>query len=1045
MAKLTLQLQGPIQIKLNDQVLEDLGTTKTRGLLVYLALEGAKTHSRDHLAALFWPSQSEKHAKQSLRQALFQLKKVINGVPVLDVSNRTIRLDPGLVIQSDTAEIEALASACREHGHRGIDYCLPCLQRQQAILDLFQGEFLDGFQLADNAYFNEWLILRREKIHLIAMAANDILGKYYERRGEYHQSLQYVQAQLALEPWREISHRQAIRLYALLGERSRALNQYQECCAVLKKEFDVSPTAATERLVDQIKTGSLQAISPTINIIPIQQRLFVGREDDLNSLVNSICEGRDRLLTILGVGGVGKSALVEKLSNEMSGLFRDGIFRVQLRESDNLLASLADSLGIESRVTQKGVLEHLLDKDMLLILDNFDKPFFPREFVGKLFANCRNLQIVLTTRETLNLRGEKVFYLKGLSYPERVNEQNWQSFDSLVLLVMRIRRINPEYRVTEANLNILRDLAERVEGLPLALEFLANLLASGEEAALKKVLSGSLEPLQAPFADMLDKHHSMAMIMEQSWHKLSTIEKDALSRLSVFKGGFTLEAAAAVADVQAGMIDGLIDKSMITPEEQGRYRINTILRSYLQRKWQPGPDISKRHALFYSSLPKYSLSTPSMSLLQQIKIEKLNLSLAWKWALEEDEFDILQGLIANILAISILRGPLTYGEKCFTQALEAIERKGHPQILNELSFALSKIYLLQMRFDEMMVLMQALPETARSQFVIGQALNAKGECATAKQWLEKALLLNQNLDDPYLEMDCLRELGNSEYRLVDYPAAQKYYGRCLDLANRVGDLRNQSAVLNNWASVNWDLGELDLAEERYRKALKVYRKLGNRVGEAKALNNLSNVIADLGDLQKSLEYSHAALAIHKDMGNIRGQSGVLNNLGVTYFVLKQYDAAREIYEKALALYELMDNRQAMAETLGNLSFLDFRQGCFVKAREKAQRAMALAESTGDKVGLSTAMYFLGRIDVAEGYLNQAAEVFDGALKLRESSPHPGHILELEAELMNIAFQRREYDKAKCLLDYALDKMGSLQSTNDPERVEALVERIKSQF
>jgi tetratricopeptide (TPR) repeat protein len=107
--------------------------------------------------------------------------------------------------------------------------------------------------------------------------------------------------------------------------------------------------------------------------------------------------------------------------------------------------------------------------------------------------------------------------------------------------------------------------------------------------------------------------------------------------------------------------------------------------------------------------------------------------------------------------------------------------------------------------------------------------------------------------------------------------------------------------------------------------------------------------------------------------------------------------------------------------------------------------MALAESTGDKVGLSTAMYFLGRIDVAEGYLNQAAEVFDGALKLRESSPHPGHILELEAELMNIAFQRREYDKAKCLLDYALDKMGSLQSTNDPERVEALVERIKSQF
>ena len=1040
MSKLTLKLLGSFRIELDHQPLEGLGTTKSRALLVYLALERAKRYSRDQLATLFWPSQSEKLAKQSLRQALFQLKKEFGGREVLSISNQTVQVDEDLEIESDAARIEKLASVCQDHQHRGLDHCLPCLRRQQDILALYHGEFLAGFPLLGSQLFNEWLILRREKLHLIVMAANVLLGDYCERRGEYSRSLNFVQQQLAMEPWREASHRQAMCLYAFLGERSRALLQYQECEAVLQKEFGVAPTAETRKLVGDIKADWLtRAPLPQKNYA--HQGLFVGRQRELHSLVDLVCAGENRLLTILGPGGVGKSALAGVLIAELTGLFKDGTIRIQLEGSEDLLTAIADGLGLKNRANQQTVLDYLRERDLLLLLDNFDHPNLSRAFIGQLIANCENLQILVTSREMLNLRGEKIIHLKGLAYPEGADGQDWQSFDALVLLEKLIRGIHPEYPLTETNLQGMKDLAEKVDGLPLALEFLANLIAKGDEIALKNILTDSLDSLQAAFADLPDKHQSMALVFEQSWQGLDILEQEALSKLSIFIGGFSLEAAAEVVDVQTGMIAALVKKSLVVPEERGRYRIHATFRHFIQQKWEPEHEVMRRHAAYYASLPQYSLNTPSIELLQRIKSESANLSLAWDWALESSEFDVIQRLIANVLSISILRGPLSYGEVLFEQAMAVTDGDSHPDLYSDLTFAFSKIYLLQMRFDEMIDLMKNLPETARSLFTIGQALNAKGECAPAREWLEKALTLSQSLDEPYLKMDCLRELGNSAYRLVDYPAAQDYYGQCLGMATELGDLRSQSAVLNNWASVNWDLGELDVAEKRYRKALEIYRDLGNRVGEAKALNNLSNVIADLGDLEQSLEYSYAALAIHKDMGNIRGQSAVLNNLAATYFTLKQYDAARDTYEKTMGLYELMDNRSAIAETLGNLSFLDCRQGRFAEGRQKALRAIKLAKETGDKVGLSNATYFLGRIEVAEGYLGQAEVAFNKAIEIRESAPHPGRLLELEVELMNIAFQRREFGEAKRLLMSALEKMDSLDSTNDPERIQALLDRI----
>ncbi len=244
--------------------------------------------------------------------------------------------------------------------------------------------------------------------------------------------------------------------------------------------------------------------------------------------------------------------------------------------------------------------------------------------------------------------------------------------------------------------------------------------------------------------------------------------------------------------------------------------------------------------------------------------------------------------------------------------------------------------------------------------------------------------------------------------------------------------------------MDWDW-EFRCRGKRYQEALQLYRQLGNRTGEAKALNNLSNVSAERGELEKSLIYGLDALAIHREMGNIRGQGAVMNNLGATYHSMREYDAARSYYLGALDSYRSMGNDQAIAETLANLSLLDCVQGRLEEGRKKANEAIALSEAVGDIVNMSNAYYYLGRIEIADGNLESAEISFHKAYDLRQTVPHPGHLLEIEVELMNIAYQRRETGRAKKLMAEVLSKLDCVDSASDPERVLGLMARLKSRI
>ena len=1037
---ITLHLQGTIKIELAGQELIDFGTKKTRALFIYLLLEKGQPHSRQTLSSLFWPEQSEKLARQSLRQALSTIKKVLGEEDYLLINSQNVQINPDIEIWSDTGEIEAIVEACEHHHHKDFSHCLPCLKRQMRIASIYNGEFLTGISLQDSILFDEWMILRRERMHQVSLRAHALLADYFERRGEIDQALYHAKSQIKMEPWLEETYRQTMRLYYTYGKRSQALAQYQECKRIIKKEFGIGPSKETQALAKLI-LDETPLINPVKHCPQKPMVEFVGRKEEIKEFEEILANGGSRLTTILGPGGVGKSSLALTIAINQHGLYKDGIYFIPLSESHDVLFSLASALGLKSTEQGISVCDYLKDKDMLLVLDNFDHLIPSAISISTLLEKAPHVQVLVTSRERLNLHEERVIILKGLPFPKANSKDNWDSCESAALFQQRIIQRNPAFEFSDIQVSTIQSICRNVEGLPLAIEMASSVVVENDGEILLEELQKEFYSEKVKLQNMPERHRSLEIVFNHSWKMLSLEEQRRLVTLAVFKGGFSGEAALIVAEIEKRSLISLVNKSLLRQDEPDRFSMHEINRQFISEKLSPEDEGWEKHAQYYA---QHLDSHPSAELINVLDKEAPNLLVAWDWALRNQKTGLLKQLLPKISQLFEFRGPLSQGEQCFTNALSRIREWGNsPEMVVDLKYSLLRIYLAQMRFSEVLELVRDLPPSAKALFAEGQALSAQGKCEEARPILEKALVLARSSSDQILEMSCLRELGNVANRLVEYEAAITYYSQCLELAQELGDYRNISAVQNNWASIEWDLGDLDAAQARYTEALLIYRKIGNRLGEAKALNNLSNIMADRAEFAQSLDYCQQALVIHKDMGNIRGESAVLNNIGATYFLLSDYDAARTHYQRALALYRLSDNNQAIAETLGNLSLLNCIQGNLEEGREEAKEAIKLSHTAGDKVNEANSHYFLARIEIDAGNLDDAKKELVQALDLRQAVPHPARLLEIQVEFANIVFLEGAVIDAKSIITKVNEYMENMQSVNEPQRIMSIIKQIQS--
>jgi len=377
---------------------------KTLALFAYLAVT-AHSHSRDALATLLWPEDDPSTGRANLRRAIFELKQLL-GEQALSIDRAQAGLASETSLSLDVADFKQRVAKVREHQHKSAAECESCLNTLTEVVDLYNGNFMAGFSLADCPAFDEWQFFEAESLRQALAESLQPLVDWHTRHKAYQPAIEYARRWLALDPLHEPAQRQLIRLYALSDQLAAALRQCQECIRLLQEELGVEPAEETMALYEAIRSkqlfsplehGEVPPAPPQNNStpplessfalrqnLPLKSAALVGRKNELSTIISLMRRGNAcRLVTVTGPGGSGKTRLVVEaasiLANESDLGYQDGIWFIYLASisrAGGILEKMAQAIGFsfppggEQRFQK--LFDFLRQKQMLFIRDNFE-------------------------------------------------------------------------------------------------------------------------------------------------------------------------------------------------------------------------------------------------------------------------------------------------------------------------------------------------------------------------------------------------------------------------------------------------------------------------------------------------------------------------------------------------------------------------------------------------------------------------------------------------------------------------------------------------
>ncbi len=726
MSPLSIRLLGSWQTSLNDQPLIGFESDKVRALLAYLAVESDHPHRREALAGLLWPERPEYNARRCLNQALCDLRRVVGdrtaSFPLLIVTRQTVQLNPASEHMLDVAAFGALLDACQQHSHSSLLDCALCLDRLQQALALYEGDFMKGFSVGDSSAFEEWAMLQREHLGQRVMETLRHLADGYERRGALEQALRYARRQVELDPWREEAQRQVMHLLAATGERGAALAQYEACRRALAAELGIEPEMGTTALYQQIRDGKAgaiieapfpgqpvgvgpgvrSAVVPPHNL-PAALTPLIGREKELDELRQRLQDPTCRLLTIAGLGGVGKTRLALEVAGECCtslrlGAFPDGIYVIPLAEVQSAIeipSAVAAAIGLSpatledsEAVFRQRLLNHVRRKRMLLLLDSLEHLPDGVGVLTEILEQAPETKIVVTSRERLHLLGEQLLILAGLPYPQgqEAGPSEACSTPAARLFLTTAWRVCPHFEPTQEDLMGIAHICREVEGLPLAIIMAAGQMEAMSPSEIAAAIDCGLDILQIDCRDVPERQRSMRRVFDRCWALMGEQQHEALRGLSVFHGGFTGAAARQVVGVTPRELADLVSRSCLYHWPDGRFAMHSLLRQYMADKLARVPDVGRamheRHCAYYAAvLERWGPDLRGgrqQQVLDGMEFEIDNVRAAWQWAVQERAVKHLAQMFETLRTFCQMH-LCSQGEEALRQrVLDRLAREGAP-------------------------------------------------------------------------------------------------------------------------------------------------------------------------------------------------------------------------------------------------------------------------------------------------------------------------------------------------------------------------------
>lgn len=342
--------------------------------------------------------------------------------------------------------------------------------------------------------------------------------------------------------------------------------------------------------------------------LPLQPTSFIGREKELTEIAALLADKDCRLLTVVGPGGIGKTRLALEVARQQEPYFKDGVFDVALAPvvaSDLVVTTIADRLGLNLRgqdTPQAELSQYLQDKQLLLVLDNFEHQIEASVLLSDLLQAAPDLKLLVTSRERLNLQEEWTVVLEGLAYPKDSSSEALESFSAVRLFLQRARQVHTKFSLQD-HADAVITICQQLEGMPLGLELATSWLRVMPCEQIVVQMERDLDFLTTPVRNVPERHRSLRRVFDQSWRLLTLEEQAVFARLSIFQGGFDLEAALYVANASPRLLASLVDKSFIRQQTSGRYDLHELLRQYAAERLsqvQEFDAIAQRHLDYFT-------------------------------------------------------------------------------------------------------------------------------------------------------------------------------------------------------------------------------------------------------------------------------------------------------------------------------------------------------------------------------------------------------------------------------------------------------------
>lgn len=845
---------------------------------------------------------------------------------------------------------------------------------------LYLGPFLAGYESEE--YNEGWVMAERARLETRFDQLMKLLVDCLLQDQHWNDVLNWAEHWLRYASLPEGAYAALMMAYARLGDLGQlteTLDRYDHDMSAAELRLSDDVLALYRRLkVDlekdrHIGVDTQAAFAPTRpRELPRQSTTFVGRESNLQAIIADLSDPNCRLLTLVGLGGVGKTRLALEAAQLLVADFPDGVAYVEMarvKSAESFFSTLADALnfspyGQESLQTQ--ITNYLREKTVLLMLDACEHVLDIKDvdfdvvtlIEQQLLASAPHLKIIATSRRRLRSNDERVIDLEGLDYPGRTNivsakERSPSDYDSVRLFLQIARNRKRDFDVQTALPDVLR-ICQKVQGMPLAIALAAAQIRFFPCSEIVEELTRSLDLLATEDTLPEPRQRTVRAAFDYAWEQLSQDEQAVFRSLAVFPGNFSLEAARKVANAPLNVLRSLVDWSLLQLDGT-RYQLHDLLRQFGGQKLSVSTELD-----VYQRLIGYYLGFAQN---------------------KHTDYAALEPEWANLLA-----GMRTAHE-------------GHQwQTVIDYAQTLSEPWFTRGRFTEMRLGMKWGCEAATTVsddtalalclHQRGRACIEQGDYGEAEQYLTYSLNLCGMTDNLFGIARTKFDLARIAIEQSKYPLAEELLASAEQIQTRLNEYGELGQILYQQAWMHHLKAEYKESEEVARHALQIQEKSGDKLGRIRTLRQLAESISVHGNHSAALSYCENALELCDTVQDQIELALVLYTLSQICRRIEAYERAHQYAQQGLNLLHQMGNRKSQAHLLLQVGLIAEAQQNYQGALDASQQSLVLFRSLDDEWGM---VYSLEQAGIALKNLERQQEmkqVWLEALLLAEKLKHP---------------------------------------------------------